>query len=299
MREWPGPTRRPRPGATGGGLTQQVPIAIIGPAGSPPPTGQQATFFFVDGAGNIGKVFNSVPVQNGVALFQGEPLPHGAFWAITVADPGQLPFFRSGKLDRLPGPPSITVLDTRIAAFRATHAGSVRLDADDGGEGVLRARILELSQEGFQLLNVNAGADPAGHYVVTVEGIALVSGFIPEQFTYQLALSLSPASGPADTRVVVAEPAGPADVNVNLGAKGAELQAAVVDGVQKALAAAFGLIAEIEVYQAGGGFSPNLISVTSVAIEPFAFAPNIVATVHGGAVLGGLGTVAEASFTAG
>ncbi len=175
----------------------------------------------------------------------------------------------------------------------------MRLDADDGGVGVLRDRILELSGEGFQLLNVNAGADPAGHYVVTVEGIAVVSGIIPEQFTYRLALNLSPASGPADTRVVVAEPAGPADVNVNLGAQGAELQAAVVDGVQKALAASFGLIAEIEVYQAGGGFSPNLISVTSVAIEPFAFAPNIVATVHGGAVLGGLGTVAEATFTAG
>src|SRR5205807_8101948 len=103
MRDWPRRTPRPRPG---GGLTQQVAIAIIGPAGSPPAMGQQATFFFVDSAGNIGKTFNSVPVQNGVVLFQGEPLPHGAFWAITVSDPGQVPFFRSGKLSQLPGPPS-------------------------------------------------------------------------------------------------------------------------------------------------------------------------------------------------
>jgi hypothetical protein len=276
-----------------------VPIAIIGPSGSPPPTGQHATFFFVDGAGNIGKTFNSVPVQNGVALFQGEPLPQGAFWAITVADPGQIPFFRSGKLAALPGPPSITVLEKRIVAFRATQGGSVRLDAEDGGALVVRGRILELSHDGLQVLDVHVGADPEAHYVVNVQGIAVVGGFIPERFSYTLALNLSPASGPADPRVVVAEPAGPPDVNVDLGAQAAALQAGVVDGVEKGIAASFGLIASIEVSQAGGGFQPDLISVTSVGIEPFTFAPNLVATVHGGAVVGGIGPIEEASFSLG
>jgi hypothetical protein len=291
MHEWPGPIRRP---PSGGALSHEVPIAIVGPSGSPPPSGQLATFFFVDDAGNIGKTFNSVPVQNGVAVYQGEPLPHGAFWAITVADPGQLPFFRSGKLTELPGPPGITVLETRIVAFRATQGGSVRLDAEDGGALVVRDRVLELSHEGLQVLEVQVGADPAAHYVVNVQGIALVSGFIPERFTYTLALSLSPASGPADPRVVIAEPAAPPDANVDLGSQAAALQAAVIDGVEKGLAAAFGLIASIEVDLAGGGFQPNLISVTSVGVEPYLTAPNLVATVHGGAVVGGIGTVAEA-----
>jgi hypothetical protein len=277
-----------------------VPIAIIGPAGSPPPSGQQAQFFFVDSGGNVAKVFNSVPVQNGVALCEGEPLPGGgAFWAISVSDPGEPPFFRSGKLSELPGPPSITVLQKRIVAFRATQAGSVRLDADDGGVGVLRDRILQVSRDGLEITDVRAGADPAAHYVVTVVGIAIVDGFIPEPFTYTLALTLSPAVGPADPRVVVAEPAAPANVNVNLGPHAPELLAAVVDGVEKALAAAFGLIAEIEVYQAAGGFQPDLISVTSVGIEPFAFAPNLVATVHGGAILGGLGPIEDSGVLEG
>jgi hypothetical protein len=104
-----------------------VPIQVAG-GPDPPPEEEVATFFWVDDRGEIAKTIESVPIRNGVAVYNGEPLPHGAHWAITVHDVGGLPIFRSGPLAQLPGPASDFTLGSQIRVFRVSSGAFFGID---------------------------------------------------------------------------------------------------------------------------------------------------------------------------
>ena len=102
-----------------------VPIQVAG-GPDPPPEEEVATFFWVDDQGEIATTIESVPIRNGVAVYNGDPLPHGAHWAITVHDVGGLPIFRSGPLAQLPGPASETYARVTDKGFSRVVGGSFR-----------------------------------------------------------------------------------------------------------------------------------------------------------------------------
>src|SRR5436190_1626805 len=145
-----------------------VPIRVVGEPDTTIPQ-QFATFFFLDASGEIAKTVQTVPIQNGVALYSGEPLPQGARWAITVHDAAGPPVFRSGPLLRLPGSFLPVAFGTRIAAFRASGGGSFGLDSEDGFSVLVRQRLAQLPSS-IRVENVQLTADNAGHEVVVVTG---------------------------------------------------------------------------------------------------------------------------------
>jgi hypothetical protein len=108
-----------------------VPVQVAG-GPDPPPEEEVATFFWVDDQGEIAKTIESVPIRNGVAVYNGDPLPDGAHWAITVHDLGGLPIFRSGPLAQLPGPASEITLVSQVSVFRVSSGAFFGIDSPDG-----------------------------------------------------------------------------------------------------------------------------------------------------------------------
>ena len=196
-------------------LSDQVrPIAVVdwavatravGAAGPTPPD-VVATFFWVDGSGAIAETVQSVPVQNGVALYSGDPLPHGARWAITVHDPAGLPFFRSGPLAKLPGPASSIALISRISAFRASRGGAFGINSPDGMPQFVKQR-LDLLPPALRVDSVQFTADSAGHEVVVVEGRVRFFFAFWQRFRRSLPLTLRPATEPGKPEdIIIVEP---------------------------------------------------------------------------------------------
>ena len=122
-----------------------VPIQMAG-GPDPPPEEEVATFFWVDDRGEIAKTIESVPIRNGVAVYNGEPLPHGAHWAITIHDVGGLPIFRSGPLAQLPGPASDFTLGSQIRVFRLSSGAFFGIDSPDGAPELVRQRLNSLPE---------------------------------------------------------------------------------------------------------------------------------------------------------
>jgi hypothetical protein len=134
-----------------------VPIQMAG-GPDPPPEEEVATFFWVDDRGEIAKTIESVPIRNGVAVYNGEPLPHGAHWAITIHDVGGLPIFRSGPLAQLPGPASDFTLGSQIRVFRLSSGAFFGIDSPDGAPELVRQRLNSLP-EPFRVDGVKFSAD--------------------------------------------------------------------------------------------------------------------------------------------
>lgn len=270
------------------GQPVQVPIRVVGEPGATIPQ-QFATFFWLDAGGEIAKTVQTVPIQNGVALYSGEPLPQGARWAITVHDAAAPPIFRSGPLHRLPGSFLPIVFGTRIAAFRASGGGAFGLDSEDGMSVLLRQRLAQLPAA-IRVEKVQLTADNAGHEVVTVTGELRRFFFLRIRFTYSLPLTIRPGTHPGRPQeIVVVEPA--ASGTGNVGTFRAVLDQAIIEGVRNALNAAFKFVAGLEFAVFGIDFPATLVTVTDIALTPFLSGPQISAKIHAGAVLGNTGTV--------
>jgi hypothetical protein len=116
--------------------TPRPPVAeaerlVVGVHAVTPPLGEIADFMWLDGSGEIAKPLASAPIQDGIALLPPtEPLPHGAFWAITIHDANGVLEFRSGPLPDLPGPPS--PLNASHVAVMLTDGASFGLAPNEG-----------------------------------------------------------------------------------------------------------------------------------------------------------------------
>ena len=274
-----------------------VPIRVVGEPGTTIPE-QFATFFWLDGSGEIAKTVQTVPIQNGVALYSGEPLPQGARWAITVHDAAGPPTFRSGPLHRLPGSFVPIAFGTRIAAFRASGGGAFGLDSPDGLPELVRQRLDQLPSA-FRVESVRLTADNAGHEVVTVAGELRRFFFFRVRFTYSLPLTIRPGTHPGRPQeIVVVEPAA-AGTGTDLGGFRAALDQAIIEGVRNALNGAFKFVAGLELAFFGIDFPAALVSVADIELTPFLSGAQIAAKIHAGAVIGNTRSVVFEKATLG
>jgi len=265
-----------------------VPIRVTGGPDAALPA-EVATFFWVDGRGEVAKTLPSVPIQNGVALYSGPPLPQGARWAITVHDSGGLPIFRSGPLTQLPGPASdIAALGSRISVFRVSTGANFGIDSPDGASSLVRRR-LTLLPTSLRVDSVNFSADSAGREIVNVTGRVQRFFFFWMSFTHSLSLTLRPGTKPGHPEeIVIVETAGPGTGGIaTLGSLAAVLDQAILEGVTTALNAAVKGIAAGQLALFGAGFAPTLVSVTQIAAVPIFSDPQINVVVHGGTITGG------------
>src|ERR1043166_317387 len=167
-----------------------VPIQVIGEPDQTLPE-QFATFFGVYSSGAIAKTLETAPIQNGIAIYSGEPLPNGASWAITVHGAEGLPVFRSGPLEKLPGPPSAVALTTAITVYHLTTGAAFGINSPDGLPELVMQRLNQLPSA-LTIQNVQFTADSAGHEVVTVTGQIRRFIFLRQSFRYSLPLTLQP-----------------------------------------------------------------------------------------------------------
>jgi hypothetical protein len=239
-----------------------VPIQVAG-GPDPPPEEEVATFFWVGDQGEIAKTIESVPIRNGVAVYNADPLPHGAHWAITVHDVGGLPIFRSGPLAQLPGPASEITLVSKIRVFRMSSGAFFGIDSPDGAPELVRQRLNSLPEP------------------LRVDGVT---------FTHSLLLSLRPATGPGHPEeIIIVEPVEPGSgAGANLGDFAAVLDQAIVEGVTSALNAAVTQIAEEQLALFGAGIPATLVSATQIEAILTGSDPQISVVVHGGAIIGGI-----------
>jgi hypothetical protein len=258
----------------------------------PPPEEEVATFFWVDDQGEIAKTIESVPIRNGVAVYNADPLPHGAHWAITVHDVGGLPIFRSGPLAQLPGPASEITLVSKIRVFRMSSGAFFGIDSPDGAPELVRQRLNSLP-EVLRVDGVKFSADDAGHEIVEVAGQLSILKFFSETFTHSLSLSLRPATGPGHPEeIIIVEPVEPGSgAGANLGDFAAVLDQAIVEGVTSALNAAVKQIAEEQLALFGAGIPATLVSATQIAAILTGSEPQISVVVHGGAIIGGINVI--------
>jgi hypothetical protein len=285
------PTKLRRSERMRGIMLFPVPIQV---AGGPdlPPEEEIATFFWLDDQGEIAKTIESVPIKNGVAVYNGDPLPHGARWAITVHDMGGLPIFRSGPLSQLPGPVSEIRLVSQIRVFRVSSGAFFGIDSPDGAPELVRQRLNSLP-EPLRVDSVKFSADEAGHEIVEVLGQLNIPELFSESFTHSLSLLLRPATSPGHPEeIIIVEPVeGGSGSSANLGDFAAALDQAIVEGVTSALNAAVTQIAKGQLALFGAGIPATLVSATQIEAILTGSDPQISVMVHGGAIIGGLTVV--------
>ena len=275
-------------------LAFSVPIRVVGQGGAATPN-EFASFFWVDSSGNIKKGLSTVPIQNGVAVYNGEPLVHGGLWAVTVHDQTGPPIYRTGPIAALPGPPSVTVLTKSISVFRATTPVTFGLNSAEGDPGLVTQQLQQSLPSALHVFGVGLAVDSAGHEIVTVHG-QLKLGLVAQLFTYTLALTISQTSpaGNPDQIVAAYYPATGTSTGANVSSFATALNQAIVAGVQRALDTAVTAAATQELQAANAGFPATVVSVTSIQLQPNGTNPTVTAVVHGGAITGGPPTTVAA-----
>jgi hypothetical protein len=268
-----------------------VPVSFLPRPDLPPPSGQTATFFWIEPSGVAQSVFDA-PVVDGVALYDHEPLLEPELrWAVSLHDPGERFFFRSGPLASLPGPAGAITAD---ALGIRVHRDPTGISFGLLGEGVPELVRRRLEQLRARIVDVDLDADPEGHKVVTVRGRR---GFLPGTlgaFEYRLVLRIQPESNPGRPNDILAvEPAAPGVGSGNLQGLRAELDRAIVEGAKQALEGAVRFIARAQIERHGGDFRPTHVSLTRFELRPSNPEPLVGLTVHGGTITGGVGGVVQ------
>jgi hypothetical protein len=268
-----------------------VAVSILHDADEPAPSGQVASFFWVDSRGDVAKTLGDAPVENGAAVYDGDPLLEEELsWAVTVHDPAERPFFRSGPLEELPGPPGGITAETRsIVVQRHTQGGNLGLRSGETAPHLVTERLEQLPA---QILGVTLDVDGAGREVVTVAARREGFPFIGRAFTYTLAVTVRPDSDPGrPDDVLVVEPASPGTGTGRFRSLADELDRAIVDGVKQSLEAGARFLGAVQLQQIGSDLRATHVSVTSVELVPSSVEPSVVMVAHGGAITGGVGGV--------
>ena len=266
-------------------MPSAVPIRVVDEYGTSV-LGMVAVFYWLEPSGRIAKVVEYVPIQNGVALYNGGPIPEGASFGITVHKGSGLPVFRSGRLTKLPGAASEILATSKINVFRSSVAANFGLNSTDGSPELIRQSLSKLPSR-LRIEEVRVDADNEGHEVVNLQGWVR-RFFWSAPFNYSLALKLRIASEPGHPEdVILIEPARPGvTTGANLGDLRVLLDRAIVDGVKRALEVAIRHIASLQHLIRGTDFPATLVSVTSLTVVPSHWDPSISMLVHGGTISG-------------
>jgi hypothetical protein len=269
-----------------------VPIKVVGEGGATVP-GTIAVFYWLDQTGEIAKVVEHAPIENGVAQYNAGPPPSGAFFGISVHEAAGSPIFRSGRLTKLPGPPSSVVGTSTINVFRSTRGAGTGLNSEDAAPQLVRQRLAQLSPP-LRIDDVELGADNAGHEVVIVKG-RVRRFLISWPFVYTLALALRPATHPGHPEdVIIVEPAGPGSATgVTLGNLAASLDQAIVEGVKQALETGIRHIAVLQQQLNQIDFPAKFVSLTTLAVVPHLTHPSLTMQLHSGAISGTIEVVTD------
>jgi hypothetical protein len=266
-------------------MSLAVPIRVVGEDGATVP-GTIAVFYWLDQTGEIAKTVEHSPIENGLAQYSGAPPPTGAFFGISIHEGSSLPIFRSGRLRRLPGPPSDIVATSRINVFRSARGASTGLNSADAAPELVSRRLAQLPPP-LHVENVRLAVDNAGHEVVTVKG--RVRRFLLSwPFVYTLALRLRPATQPGHPEdVIIVEPAGSGSGTLAfLGSLTASIDRAIVEGVKQALETGIRHIAVLQQHPHDLDFPADFVSLTSLKLEPHVSHPSILMHLHSGAISG-------------
>jgi hypothetical protein len=251
----------------GAAMPSAVPIRVVDEYGMPVP-GMVAVFYWLEPSGRIAKVVEYVPIQNGVARYNGGPVPEGAFFGVTVHEGSGLPVFRSGRLNKLPGPPSEVAANSKINVLRSSVAAHFGLNSPDGSPELIRQSLSRLPSR-LRIEEVRLDADNEGHEVVNVQGWVR-RFFRSAPFNYSLALKLRIASEPGHPEdVILIEPARP---GISTGAILGEV--------------AIRHIASLQHLIRGTDFPATLVSLTSLTVVASHWDPSISMLVHGGTISG-------------
>jgi hypothetical protein len=232
-----------------------------------PQVGEIADFMWLDGSGEIAKPIASAPIQDGIALLPAtEPLPHGAFWAITIHDANGVLEFRSGPLPDLPGPPSPQ--NPSHVAVMLTDGASFGLAPNEGAEALVIEQLRHLPQA-LRIDDVTLHADGAGREVVVVHG-AVRRFLFAQSFVYTRALTLRPSTRPGHpAEVIIAELAGsPSVVGSDIGAFSQALDRAIITGVELVMTDIAHQVADGNLFINKATFPASLVTMTSVTVRP-------------------------------
>jgi len=268
-------------------MRQAIPVSAFSShiADPPPPIGDLiAEIFWAAADGRLVRELSHVPVQNGVAIYDGPELEAGVYWAIRIrraAMPGAL--FRSGPLRRLPGPPSPVVPTGEVSFLIGGGSFSLTAPGSEGQPEIVAQQLQDLPAP-LEFIAVQLAADRDGNYVVTVRA-RLRIGFLRLRFSYRRAWQLVGNVDPGrPARPVLAVPGGTADISraYALPYVGV-LDWLVKDAVERQLEAAVRWIAGLELDIADAGFSAETVSVSEVRVFGFASPAEASASVTLGA----------------
>ncbi|WP_217913753.1 hypothetical protein [Miltoncostaea marina] len=245
-------------------MSHAIPVQATAADGFAPPARMVAELFWVTADGRVAEELVAAPVAGGVATVELPPRPRQLHWAIRVRDAGSPgAVFRSGPLDRLPGPPARGPL--AAGAVRIHRGGGVlRIDSPEGAASLVRDRLATLPAP-LIATDVELGADAERRYVVRVRGLVPAGGrALP--FRYARGLRLAGSLDPGrPRRSVVAWPEGPADAGgAPLRALAGALDAAIAAAAADQLSAA--ALGAARAVAADAGFAPSSVSVAAVEV---------------------------------
>ena len=269
-------------------MRHAIPVSVLIDPMAPLEGDLIAEVFWATSDGELAREVGRLPVQNGVALYDGAPLEDGLFWAIRIreANTGGVAF-RSGPLRRLPGPsPGVSVPAGELSIARTRASWSL-----DGLEGVPERVTSQLATLAAPLQFHAAGlsADSDRNYVVTVIG-RLEANFGDLPFSYRRPLHLVASVDPGRPRPpVLAEPAGMARIGgADMRPFAATLDSAIKEAVEAQLDASMSAMTFVRLVHIGAGFQATTVSVSALSIGPPHTGPDVTVTWWGGAITGEL-----------
>jgi hypothetical protein len=254
-----------------------------------------AEIFWVTATGKVADEVQQVPVQNGVAVYTGPPLPAGLFFAIRIREagaPGSI--FRSGPLHRLPGPPSPVLATGAISLVLGGGAFDLTTPGTEGAPELLVERLQELPAP-LQFVGVDLTADRDGNYVVSLRGrlrlpISLLGWDLSVRpaFVYRRAWRLVASTSPGRPEPSIhAQPVGTASISPPFVLPyAAVLDQLVKEGVERQLSGAMRVIASFVLAFADAHFGLQTVSVSTLKLTPRIDGANASVVLGAGAITG-------------
>jgi hypothetical protein len=274
-------------------MQHPIPVSASAAGPVPPPVDNLiADIFWVTAAGEVVQELTSVPVQDGIALYDGPSLEPPLAWAVRIRRGGTAgALFRSGPLPQLPGPPSPEL--SGGIAFLVTPVGfSLTQHGSDGVPQVVERELRDLPAP-LEFSGVELTGDQAGRYVVTLHGRLRFGRrrgppFLAPSFSYRRAFGLVGSLDPGrPVPPVLAQPTRPPAI----GSWVALPYVAVLDrlmqaAVERQLDTALRWIAWIQTQSEAPGFGPQTISAGDVQLSTWPGGTDASLRLSQGAVTG-------------
>lgn len=241
--------------------------------------------------GRIAKDIGRYPVTGGVAEIPDLPLPDPQLrWAIRISDlAAGVPVYRSGPLGRLPGGGGRFPLPDHVRIHRG--GGSLSFDEGDGAPEALVQYVRDHLPHGWTFGGLDLGADSAGRYRLTFHGRWHLLPFADVAVAYRRSFGIAPSFDAGTPRkVAVAFPQGPWDAPpIPLRPIFQDLDRVLAAGVEAQMSAMGFHIGALMLYASGiTDFTPQTVSLTSIALEQHTSGLDALVVLTSGALAGGL-----------